>query len=243
MRNLILFGLLIIMLLAAQFSSAKTVEEVIEKYLKARGGKTNLAAVQSIYMEGIRETPGKEVTVKIAKEQDKLSRTEIETGVATGFILITDKAAWTSFSLRTPAAVEIPGEDVAGLQHELDIAGPLVEYAFKGHAAELIGKDTVEGDSCYKIRLTLNTGNEMMFWIDTSTYLLIQSRATSVNSGGVKKDSYTRYRNYREINGVQFAHTLQTKSPGAPEHGPGTEILFYKILVNSPIDPGWYQPV
>ena len=39
MRDLALFGLLIILLVAVQFASGQTVDDVIEKYEKARGGK------------------------------------------------------------------------------------------------------------------------------------------------------------------------------------------------------------
>ena len=41
MRNLALFGLLIIFLVAVQFASGQTVDDVIEKYEKARAEKKN----------------------------------------------------------------------------------------------------------------------------------------------------------------------------------------------------------
>ncbi|MCW3090696.1 MAG: hypothetical protein JWP81_1765 [Ferruginibacter sp.] len=241
-NNLILFGLLIVLLVAAQFSSAKTVEEIIEKHVRARGGKNKLGAIESIYMEGVKEMMGKEVTVKISKQQGKLSRTAVDTGVAYGFVLITDTMGWTYFSLRTPAALEMPEEELADLQYELDIVGPLSEYVSKGHTAELIGKDTVDGNRCYKIKLTLAGGNEMMFWIDTGTYLLLQSKLTFTKSSSGKKDSYKLYRDYKEVSGIQFAHSLQTKTPGAQQDSPDVEIVFHKILVNPRIDPVLFLP-
>lgn len=59
MKNLILFGLLIILLVVVQFASGQTVDEVIEKYEKARGGREKLNSIKSIYMEGSREMMGK----------------------------------------------------------------------------------------------------------------------------------------------------------------------------------------
>lgn len=240
MRNLILFGLLIILLLAAQFASAKTVDEVIEKYLRARGGKDKLASVKSIYMEGIKEMMGKEVTVKVIKEQDKLSRTEIKTGGANDFVLVTDKEAWTFFPLRSPAADKIPDEDLAGLQTEMDIAGPLVDYIAKGHKAELLGKETVEDNTCYKIKLTTKAGKKMMFWLDANTYLVNQSSAIPI--GGESIETLTLYKNYKEVDGIQFAHTYETKTTGMNTAKIDGEIFFHKILVNPTIDPGMYQP-
>ncbi|MEO6548844.1 MAG: hypothetical protein ABIN94_12630 [Ferruginibacter sp.] len=243
MRNLILFGLLIVLLLAAQFTSAKTVEDIIEKYIRARGGKNRLAAIQSIYMEGIKEVAGKDVSVKITKLQAKMSRTEIETQEAKGFVLITDSEGLTYFSLRTPPAVTISAEDINDFKVEMDIAGPLFEYAEKGHTVELIGKEAVEGNMCYKIKLTLDTGKQMMFWLDTSTYLLTQSVSLSHQATGRKRETYTSYRNYKQVAGVQFAHSLCTNTYDLMNDNPEVEIVFHSIVINSPISPLLFQPV
>ena len=179
MRNLLLFSLLIVLLIAAQFASTKTVDEIIEKYIRARGGRNKLASVKSIYMEGIKEMNGGAFVVKITKEQDKLSRTEIENNV----VLITAEGAWTFFPTRTPEVEKIPTGNLAGIQTEMDIAGPLVDYIAKGHRAELLGKEQLEDNTCYKIKLTTGNGKEMMFWIDASTYLVNQSSAMPEDGG------------------------------------------------------------
>ena len=241
MRNLILFGIFIILLLAAQFASGKTVDEVIEKYIRARGGKDKLASVKSIYMEGVKEMMGKEMTVKIIKQQDKLSRTEIETGVVNEFVLITDKEAWTFFPSRYAVPDKTPDEDLAGLQTELDIEGPMVDYIAKGHKAELLGKDVVEGNKCYKIKLTTKAGKEMMFWIDANTYLVNQSSTTGAGREAVI-ETFTFYKDYKEVGGIQFAHTCETKTAGSNAAGIGGETFFYKILLNPTIDPKMFSP-
>lgn len=241
MRNLLLFGLLIILLLAAQFTKTISVDEVIKKYLRARGGKNKLASVKSIYMEGARQMKGKEVIVKITREQDKLSRTEIETGVANGFVLITDKGAWTFFPLRSPAIEKIHEEDLSGLQTEMDIAGPLANYIAKGHQVKWLGKDSVEGNTCYKIILTTRAGQEIVYWVDASTFLLYQSYTSA--PGGVGTATFTLYRDYKPVDGIQFAHTLETYTTRTNAGDIGGELIFYKILVNPIIDPKMYLPV
>lgn len=228
--------------MAVQFTSAKTVDDVIEKYLGARGGKYKLAFVKSIYMEGIKELIGQEVIVKIIKEQDKLCRIEMETPVEKGFDLVTDKEAWTLNRLISPVAKKIDDEKLAGLQMELDIAGPLADYMAKGHKAELMGKETLEGNICYKIKLILKSGNAMMFWVDASTYLLYQSSATpGWEQGRANTEIFTLYKNYKEVDGIQFAHTLEITSSGTDGSKISEEIRFHTILVNPTIDPGFYQ--
>ncbi len=241
MRNLILFGLLIVLLLVVQFASAKTIDEVIENYERARGGRDKLAALKSILMEGTREMKGGKVAVRIIKEQDRLSRTEIETVVGSGFVLVTDKGGWTFFPDKLEGIHKIQEVDLEGLQIEMDIAGPLSDYLNKGHKAELQGKEIVEGNSCYKIKITTKTGKVMMFWVDASTYLVHQSVASPI--GGLDTGTITIYKNYIEVDGIQLAHSIEIKNYGMNEDEPGEAIFFHKILANPIIHPDLYLPV
>jgi len=245
MRNLALFGLLIIFLVAVQFASGQTVDDVIEKYEKARGGKDKLLAIKSIYMEGSREMMGNEVAVKITKEQGKLSRTEFEIGGTNGFMLVTEKEAWSYIPMRSPTPTKMPDEALAGMQTELDIAGPLVDYVAKGNTTELLGKDTVDGNTCYKIKLTTKAGKEIKYWIDTTTYLIIQSAAKGggrgpAGAGKSETEVFTLYADYKAVDGIMFAHNIETKNPaGQGRAGGGT--TFDKIEINTLVDAKLYK--
>lgn len=246
MRNLVLFGLLIILLVAVQFASGQTVDDVIEKYEKARGGKDKLLAIKSIYMEGSREMMGNEVAVKITKEQGKLSRTEFEMGGTNGFMLVTEKEAWSFIPMRSPTPTKMPDEALAGIQTELDIAGPLVDYVAKGNTTELLGKDTVDGNPCYKIKLTTKAGKEIKYWIDASTYFIIQSASKgggrmAAGDGGTETEIFTTYADYKAVDGIMFAHNIETKNPtGQSRAGGGT--TFDIIEINKPVDAKLFKP-
>ena len=246
MTNLVLFGLLIIFLVAVQFASGQTVDDVIEKYEKARGGKDKLLAIKSIYMEGSREMMGTEVAVKITKEQAKLSRTEFEMGGNNGFMLVTEKEAWSFIPMRSPIPTKMPDEALAGMQTELDIAGSLVDYVAKGNTTELLGKDTVDGNTCYKIKLTTKAGKEIKYWIDASTYLITQSSAKGGgrrpgNAGATETEIITTYADYKAVDGIMFAHNFETKNAtGQGRAGSGT--TFDKIELNKPVDTKLFKP-
>ena len=235
-----MFGLLVILLLAAQFASAKTVDEVIEKYIKARGGRGKLAGVKSIYMEAVKDSLSGQVQIKFIKQQDKLSRTEIEAGEETGIVLVTDQNAWSFFPFRNSSPQKISTLDLTGLQTEMDIAGPLVDYESKGHSAELLGKEVLEGVSCYKIKLVTNTGKEMTFWLDADTYLITQSSVTT--APGIKATTFTLYKNYQPVDGIQFPLSIETQSYQSATTNKVNEMVFNKIILNPPIDSNMYQP-
>ena len=244
-----IFGLLVMLLVAAQFATGQSVDDVINKYIDARGGKDKLDSVKSIYMEGTREMMGNEITIRITKEQGKLSRTEFDMGGTTGFVLVTNKDAWTYIPMRSPDPVKLPDDAVASMQIELDIAGPLVDYIAKGNKVELIGKDTLDGNENYKIKLTTATGKDILFWIDSKTYLLTQTsqKGGGMFGGGGRKngngDNETTvvYKDYSAVDGIQFPHTIETKMAGGNNAGGGAA-TFDKIEINQPVDPKLYKP-
>lgn len=257
MKTLIALGLFIMFLVSVQFASAQTVDEVIDKYMAARGGKEKLNGIKTIYMEGSREMMGNEVLVKITKEQGKLSRTEFEMGSSNGFNLVTEKNAWNYFPMRMQEAQKMEDSLVPAMQTETDIAGPLVDYVAKGHKAELEGKENVDGMPCYKIKLTTKAGKTITYWIQADNYLLVQSTPVGGMMGGRRRNNnteggtpnaaanpgktYIQYKDYKAVEGVLFAHTIEMKSEGGEGRG-GGGTTFDKIEINKPVDEKLYKP-
>jgi hypothetical protein len=248
MKYLLLFGMVLAGLVLVQFAQGQTVDELLDKYAAARGGLDKLSGIKSIYMEGARQMMGNEVTVKVTKEQGKLSRTEFEMGAGNGFMLITDKEGWNMFSMRSPTPTQLPEDAVKAQQTELDIAGPLVNCTAKGHKAELVGKEPLEGTDCYKIKLTTAQGKEVMYWLDAKSYLLLQSSVKRTGRGGAAAEGemLTLYGDYKAVDGILFPHTIQNKMTGNTQGGGGGmangSTTFDKIELNGTVDAKLYKP-
>ncbi|MEN9569713.1 MAG: hypothetical protein RL172_944 [Bacteroidota bacterium] len=250
MKTIVLLGLFVLFLTSIQMVGAQTVDDIIDKHIAARGGKEKLASLKSIYMEGMREMMGNEVVIKITKEQDKLSRTDFEMGGNNGFMLVTDKEAWSFIPMRSPSPTKLPDEALANMQTETDIAGPLFNYADKGSKAELLGKDSAQGATCYKLKVTTKAGREINCWIDASTYLLLQ---TSTKGGGMMggggggrrnpdAELFTIYKDYKAVDGIMIAHTIETKVTGGNGPGGGGGTTFDVVKINPAIDAKAYKP-
>ena len=208
MKNLIIFGLFILVLVCAQFAQAQTVDEVINKHVAALGGKENLAKIQNVSMEGSLSYNGTEVAMSFTQVHNKLNRQDINAAGMHGFTLLTDKEGWSYmpfFGMSSPEAM--PADEVKASQADLDIAGPLVDYASKGHKVELMGKEKVEGADCYKIKITLAGGKTMFQFLDASTYLIsriIDKRMVN----GKETDVQTDFGDYKAVEGVKMAHSI-----------------------------------
>ncbi|MDB5223738.1 MAG: signal peptide protein [Chitinophagaceae bacterium] len=239
MKNIVLLVVFVLGIVFMQFVQAQSVDDIINKYIDARGGKDKLKAIQSLYMEGSRQMMGNEVLVKVTTVQGKLFRTDFELGGTIGYTIVTPTEGWSFIPMQSPKVESIPADRLKNMQGQLDITGPLVDYAAKGNKAELQGKETIEGKEAYKIKMTLNTGKEVTYYIDTKTYLLIQSRQIGAARGNnPPQEVITNYSDYNLFDGIMFPQTIA--NPGSGVMGGST--TFDTIVINKTIDESQYKP-
>ena len=208
MKNLILLCFLILGLIFAQFAQAQTVDEVINKHVEALGGKEKLSKIQNIVMEGSLNYQGNDIALSFIQVNNKLNRQDINAAGMHGFNMLTDKDGWDYmpfFGQQQPEPKT--ADDVKLNQADLDIAGPMVDYAAKGHKAELIGKETVEGKSCYHIKLTLASGKVVHFYIDGASYLIARAMDKRMVNGQ-ETEVQTDFADYKDVEGVKMPYSM-----------------------------------
>jgi hypothetical protein len=234
-------------ILSAIVSEAQTVDEVISKHIEAMGGAEKLKSLKTVYQEGVAVMQnGNEVISKIYRVQDKLLRREIEFGMGSVTMIVTDKEGWSSNPRSGGTFQPLPKEAVDAQQLELDLAGPFVDYAAKGHKVELVGKETIGDKEAYKIKLTPKTGREINYFIDTKDYYIIrqtfkggamfggggQARGTQ----GADTEINVNYADYKKTpEGYVFAYTVSMGNTG-------NNMTYEKIEVNKPVDEKLYKP-
>jgi hypothetical protein len=208
MKNLIIFGLFILALVFAQFAQGQTVDEVINKHIEALGGKEKLSKIKNIVMEGSLNYQGTEIALTLTQIHNKLNRQDISVNGMRGFDMLTDKEGWAYMPFMGQQKPEPkPAEEVKLNQADLDLAGPLVDYAAKGHKAALIGKESIEGKNCYHIKMTLASGKIVNFFIDAASNLI--SRTTDKrNVNGQEIDMQTDLADYKDVEGVKMAYSI-----------------------------------
>ena len=231
------------LLAAAIFTSAQTADEVITKYITAMGGKEKLNSIQSLHFTGISTGQnGNEITTDIWKVNNKLYRRNVNFGAGSQTTLITDKSGWQT-NFRSGGAFEAMQEQQRNNQlYEMDCAGPLVDYAAKGHKVELLGKETIDGKENNKIKLTTKEGRELNYYFDSATGYINRlsfkgrGRPGADGTPGAEVDVVVNYTNYDKTeDGYTFAFS-QTVTGGF-----GGAMTFEKIEVNLKIDDKLYK--
>ncbi len=243
MKHIVMFVVFVMGIVFMQFVKAQTADEIINKYLEARGGKEKILGIKTLYMEGSRSMMGNEVSVKVTKVQDKLSRQDFEMMGTSGFSIVTPTEGWSFIPMRNKDVEKIPEARLKTMLPELDIAGPLVDYGTKGNKVESMEKQEIDGVPAYRVKLTLSSGREIIYYFDSKTYLLVRTTSSAPAMGqdgkptGENREVITNYSDYKAVDGIMFAHTIATV--GGMAAGSTT---YDKIEVNKEIDPKLYKP-
>ena len=236
--------------------SAQTAEDIINKHIEAMGGLEKLKSINSIHLQGVAVMQnGNEITTNIYKVNGKLFRRDVDFGMGSMSTIITDKEGWMSNPRNGGAFEPLPADQVKNQQSELDCAGPLVDFAAKGHKAELLGKEAVEGTDCYKIKLTLNSGRDINYFIDSKNFYVIRTTFKGGGmmggrpggagggggggqrpAGGADAEAKIDYSDFKKTpDGFVFPYHMTMG-------GMGAGMTYEKIEVNKPVDQKLYKP-
>jgi hypothetical protein len=232
------------LLLVSIGAFAQTADDVIAKYVTAMGGKDKLQSIKSVYQEGVAVMQnGTEIDSKVWKVNNKLFRQEISFGMGNIVVIATPQKGWSSNPRSGGTFTALPDEQLKTLQAQMDCAGPLVDYAAKGNKPELLGKDTVNGNECYKVKLTLASGQYITYSIDVKTYYVLREthkasgmmgggggRRPGGASGGADGEVNIDFSDYQKTaDGYVFPYTIIAG-------GFGAKTSVEKLEVNKPVD-------
>jgi outer membrane lipoprotein-sorting protein len=233
-----LVGFCVIFVLAAVSAGAQTADDVIAKNIQAEGGLAKLESVQTLRTSGKMTIQGFEVRfVEVAKRSDKV-REEMTVQGMSQVRAYDGKTAWqiNPFEGRRDPEL-LSADDSKDLQIDADIDGPLVNHEEKGHKAELVGHDSVEGTDCYKIKLTLKNGDIRYYYIDTDSLMKLKLETQTSIRGSIQ-ESETYYGDYEEVNGMYYPFAFETGPKGGTDR---VKFTVEKIEQNVPVDDSLFS--
>lgn len=229
---------LLFLLLSPSTPFAQTVDEVIAKNIQAHGGMDKLKSVQTIRTTG-RFTQGsfRAGFLQENKRPDKVREEFVIQGLAQ-IQAYDSKTGWqiSPFGGRKDPEL-MSQDDVKSLQLDADIEGPMVNYKEKGHKAELVGHDSVEGTDCYKVKLTLKNGDLRYYFLDADSFLEIKMENQS-NIRGAVVFTENFYGDYEQVNGLYFPFAFESGQKGSPERA---KFTVDKVELNVPLDDSLFS--
>jgi len=200
--------------------AAKDVGEIVEKSLAALGGADKLRSMESRLLVGDALLGGGIVSGEFRWLTQRPNHHKIEIIVGDQSIVqaYDGTAAWQIQPVQfggTGQAEVLEGQAAESVKQSATFESALVDYQQKGHKPELLDEAEVRGKPAYRIRLTLASGRINDYFIDQQSYLPVKTLTTTFNpqtEEEVEVESHSG--NYKEVNGLQVPHTLETFAGG-----------------------------
>ncbi len=227
-----------VFLLAGLATGAQTVDEIIAKEIQAHGGMDKLKAVQTMRESGKLSLGSFEARFVQENKRPGKVREEFIIQNMAQVQAYDGKSGWQINPFGGRRDPELMSEDDSkSLQIDSDIDGPLVDYKEKGHKAELVGHDSVEGTDCYKIKLTLKNGDVRYYYLDADSFLPIKLE-TQTSIRGTIQETETYFGDYDQVNGVYYPFALETGEKGSPDRA---KLTVEKIEQNVSLDDALFS--
>ncbi|HEX8169873.1 MAG TPA: outer membrane lipoprotein-sorting protein [Thermoanaerobaculia bacterium] len=223
---------------ASLFAADMTVDQIIAKNTEAKGGLDKMKSVQSVRFSGKMSLgPGMEAPFTMTKKRPEMMRLDFTVQGMTGSQAYDGSSAWMVMPFMGKKDPEQMSGDMAkDAKEQADFDGPFIDSARKGYKIELLGKSEVEGTEAYKLKLTKD-GDETIVYVDADSFLEIKTEGKR-KMQGQEIESETTLGNYREVNGMMFPFSMEMKQKGAPA---GQTITIEKVEVNPTLGDDFFK--
>lgn len=226
---------------------AQTLDELIEKNLKAKGGIETLRGTNTVKMTGHIRTQGQDVPMTTWAKRPNLARREVEVTPAPGrplppgqgagpvkVVTATDGGTfWMKIGATPPR--ELPGPQADAPSPETEFDTIFVDYKQKGIKIELLGAETQNGTPVHHLRVTRKGGPIQHYYLDANTGLESKIR-TEVSQDGSRRSIETDLSDYRQVDGRMVPFKTRQSADGTD-----AEVTLEKIEFNLPLDDAFFK--
>jgi len=215
-------------------AQAQSLDEVLDNYYEAIGGVDAWLAIETMQASGsMMLGPGVEAPFTLTVKRPEKARMEFTFQGMTGIQAFDGETAWMvmPFMGKTEPE-EVPAEDTEDIKEMADIEGALINYEEKGHQVEYIGMQTVEGTEAHNVKVIMKDGEVRNYFFDAEYFIPILVTGSRERQGVV-----TEYEqilsDYKEVNGLMFPHSMESRAKGAPG---GQVITIEQVDLNIDVD-------
>jgi hypothetical protein len=219
-----------------QNTTQPTVDELVAKNIKAKGGASALHDLQSLRLTGklLVDLGGQiELAYLQSKKRPDEVRTEASLQGMTQIQAYDGKEGWTVspfFGRKDPERMS--ADDVKALIEDSEIDGALVDWQAKGSSVEYLGTEDVDGTPAHKLKVVRKNGDVSFVYLDPDHFLEIRI-LTERTRHGAQEEEETDLGDYEKAGGVFVPTSIESGRKGAPDK---QRIIIDKVEANVPVD-------
>ncbi|MEW6277796.1 MAG: hypothetical protein AB1758_04160 [Candidatus Eremiobacterota bacterium] len=223
----------------AHVANALTVDELVARNIRTRGGLDKIKAIHSLKMTGKFRYGSTELEATRLYKRQLRYRSEATMQGLTAIQAFDGTRGWRldPFGGRRDKEL-VSADESRDLAYEADFEGPLVDYQAKGHRVEYLGTEDVDGTEAHKLRVSLRGGDTAYVYLDPDYFLEIRVVRQRIVRG-VEVVEETDYSNYERVGGVYFPFSIETGGRNGPKN---TRLILEKGEANVPIDEAVFRP-
>jgi outer membrane lipoprotein-sorting protein len=236
-RSLSVLAAAVAVLTLSHAAHAQTVDELVAKNIKAKGGAEKWKAVNSVKMSGRMTVQGMELPLTIYAKRPNLSRQEITLQDKTMVQAFDGTTPWTINPMMgsdTPQEITGPQGDM--MKSDADFDGALMDYKTKGHTIDLVGSEKLDGKAVHHLKVTKKGGNVQHYYLDAETGLELKTTA-EIEQGGTKQTIETELSNFQPVEGILVPHTVSQSLNGTPV----VQMTIDKVEFNPTMDDSMFR--
>ncbi len=203
---------LVIVLSTITAATAQTAEEIIAKSIEARGGAAKLNALKSMRMENVISVMGMEIPSTSVIVHKRGMRNETEVMGQKIVVGVDGNKGWMVNPMTgSTTPIPLPDDQLKNSMSQMDLSG-MANYKEAGATVELLGKEAVDGNDAYKIKMTTKEGGVSTYFISAKNFYPIRmDMSGEVN--GQAFSAQTTMSDYRVIDGIAFPFLMEVNSP------------------------------
>ena len=220
---------------------AQTVEDIIAQYLKNSGGKAAWDQLETIKMVTTMKVMQGDVKTVITQKKPNLVHMETN---ANGRIIIQaydGTTAWMINPITGDSTVQLMPELLKKqlLESQQSLKPDWIYYKEKGYKLILEGKDSIDGQETYKIRLIRDENSQEIihFYFDAQSYMPIATHLKVETGPDATITVTTRFTDYKATNlGILMPHRVETDMMGQ-----NSVLVFESMSMNEPVDENIFK--
>ena len=234
----VLFTLLIVFSVSGKILS-QDADEIVNKYISAIGGLENIQAIKNIKMSGKVTAGGMDIPFTQTCKRPQMVLMESTIQGMTMKQAFDGTQGWTINPFMGKKEPDLMSKDAEkAIQRNADFEGQLINYKDKGSKIELIGKEDLEGSQVYNIKLTDKNNDITNYYIDADSYLVVkQNDKLKFDTKEISSESILS--NYKQVNGVMFPFSIESKSPDNPMGN--AKIIVESVEINNSVDDSIFK--
>jgi len=233
-------GALAMGLVATSRGAELSAEEVVARYLAARGGAEAWRKVESLEMKGIFSVVSKRSDFTLIRQQGDLFRLDYLMQDVPAIRARDVEGPWMLNAWLQPEVGRVI-EDPYKTQLERESLFPLLllDYEKKGIKVDSLGPGDVEGMATVDLKITLADGKEEIWHLDAETYLEVATDSQIYDYTQLADPMQQRifYDDFREVEGLEFPFQIEWEFWARLE-----TMTVEKITVNPEIDRSRFSP-